>query len=106
MNLNDFLVLLGGVGAVAAISWIFEYFQLFQNTDPKAKQLIFFVACIIVGVGAQLIVQFVPAAMLATIAPYFATIATIFSYLFLGTKFHQATKVDQSVDVNSTNIKP
>jgi len=95
MTLNDFLVLLGGVGVVAAVSWVFEYFAWFQNTEPKKKQLIFFGTCVLIALAAYCIQAFVPAEMLKAIAPFFEIIAVIFSYLFLGEKFHTSTKVDK-----------
>lgn len=93
MTLNDFLVYLGGVGAVAAISWLFEYFGWFQNTEPKKKQLIFFGSCVVVALGAYCIKTYVPAEVLAQIAPFFQIVAVIFSYLFLGEFFHEKTKL-------------
>ena len=93
MSLSDFLVYLGGVGAIAAISWLFEYFGWFQNAEPQKKQLIFFVACVVVAIGAQLAIAFVPPQVLESAAPYFSTVAVIFAYLFLGEQFHQTTKV-------------
>jgi predicted tellurium resistance membrane protein TerC len=93
MTLRDFLVLLSGVGVVAAISWIVEYFQLFATAAPKTKQLIFFAICIVVGVGSQLIINFVSPAVIDSLSPYFGTIAIIFANLFLIDKFHQTTKL-------------
>ena len=95
MTLSDFLVLLGGVGVVAAVSWVFEYFAWFQNTEPKTKQLIFFITCVVIAIGAYCIKTFVPVEILNQIAPFFELIAAIFAYLFLGEKFHSTTKLDQ-----------
>jgi hypothetical protein len=93
MTLSDFLVWLGGVGVVGVISWIFEDWAWFQALVGKTKQLVFFVACAVVAVGAHLIVTYVSPAILASVAPYFAILAALFSYVFLGTDFHNKTRL-------------
>lgn len=93
MTLQEFLVWLSGVGAVALVSWLFERFKWFQNADPQKKQMIFFGVCAAVAVSAQCVNLYVPVEVLNQIAPYFATIASIFIYLFLGEQFHAATKL-------------
>ena len=95
MVLNDFLVYLGGVGAVVAISWLFEYFGWFQKTAAKQKQLIFFGVCSISALGAYSVKTYVPAEVIDQITPFFQIVAVIFSYVFLSDKFHAATKLDK-----------
>jgi hypothetical protein len=95
MSLNEFLVWLAGIGSVLAISWLFEYFKLFQNLEPQKKQLVFFVVCSIVAVGAQYVNANLSAKVIEQIAPYFKVIFAVFGYLFLGDKFHETTKLDK-----------
>jgi len=93
MSLSEVLVWLSGVGSIAAVSWVIEYFDLFKTMDAKVKQLVFFGICAVLGIAAQLINTFVPVAVLTAIAPYFATLFVIFANLFLGTAFHKVTKI-------------
>jgi drug/metabolite transporter (DMT)-like permease len=96
MTLSDFLVLLSGVGVIAAVSWVIEYFGWFQSLEAKKKQLFFFVICVVVALAAYCIKTFVPVDVLEQIAPFFELVAAIFAYLFLGEKFHASTKVDKT----------
>jgi uncharacterized membrane protein len=94
MDISQFLVYLAGVGAVFVISWLFEGWQGYQTlANPRTKQLIFFAACAVVAIGAQLVIVFVPPAVLTVIAPYFAIVAALFANIFLGTGFHNTTKL-------------
>jgi len=94
MELNQFLVYLSGAGAIAVISWLFEDLAWYQSLVGKVKQVVFFGACAVVAVGAQAIVTFVDPAVLAQIAPWFATISAIFAYVFFGSEFHNKTKLE------------
>jgi hypothetical protein len=94
MNINDFLVYLGGIGAVAVISWLFEDWAWFQALVGKGKQLVFFLACAVIALGSQAVVTFVDPAVIASIAPWFATVSVLFAYVFLGTEFHVKTKLE------------
>jgi hypothetical protein len=105
MLLKDFLTFLGGVGVVAAVSWVIEYFNLFAGMEAKKKQLFFFLICIVVALAAYSVTVFVPVATLEQIGPFFAIVATIFSYLFLGTNFHETTK-DKSAPTEVTVVPP
>lgn len=93
MSINEFLVYLTGVGVVAVISWLFEAWQWYQNLQGRTKQVVFFLACVIVAIAAQLVIVFVPAAVLAVLAPYFTIVAGLFAYVFLGTGFHNTTRL-------------
>lgn len=95
MTLNDFLVFLGGVGGVAAVSWVLEYFGLFQNLEAKQKQLVYFLLCVVVALSAYGIKTYVPVEILDQIEPFFEIVAVIFAYQFLGTKYHYATKLQK-----------
>lgn len=103
MLLKDFLTFLGGVGVVAAVSWVWDYFGWGATMDAKKKQMIFFGVCVVVALLAYCVTVFVPASTLDQIAPFFAVVATIFAYLFLGSNFHQVTK-DQSTPKNVTIV--
>jgi len=92
MTLNDFLTFAAGVGAVAIVSWLWEYFGWFANVEPKQKQLIFFGFCAVIALGTYAIKMFVPGEVLAMIEPFFVILASIFAYLFLGNSFHAVTK--------------
>ncbi len=93
MSINEFLVYLTGVGVVAVISWLFEGWGWFQGLQGRVKQVVFFLACAIVAIAAQLVIFFVPSAVLEAIAPYFTIIAGLFAYVFLGSGYHKATKL-------------
>lgn len=94
MELREFLVWFSGVGSVLAVSWLIEFFGLFESMKPKTKQMVFVVICVVVGVGAKLVLDFVPMETIELVAPYFAIVAAIFSYIFLGTEFHDKTKTE------------
>ena len=92
MELKDFLTLLSGVGAIAAISWLWEYFGWFPTLDEKKKKLVLFGFAVLVAIVAFAVKTFVPADILAQISPIFAIIAAIFVNLFAGEAFHKVTK--------------
>jgi hypothetical protein len=94
MGLSEFLVYLGGVGVVAVISWLFEDFVWFQALTGKIKQVVFFAACAVVAIAAQLSIVYIPADVITAVAPYFATLSAIFAYVFLGSDFHDKTKIE------------
>ena len=96
MSLNEVLVWLSGVGAVLAVSWIFEYFQFswFEQLESKNKQLVFLIVSAIVGVGAKLTLEFVPTETISMLAEYFGIVFAIFSYLFLSDQFHKETRIE------------
>jgi hypothetical protein len=92
MELVEFLTYLSGVGVVAALSFVFERVDWFQMLDPKYKEYVFFGACVVVALGAKAILVYVPADALEQFAPWFASVASIFSYLFIGKAFHKVDK--------------
>lgn len=94
MELSEFLVYLSGVGVIAVVSFLFEDWAWYQSLIGKTKQLVFFGACVVVALGAQAINTFVSPVILEQIAPWFATVAVIFAYVFLGSGFHQTTKLE------------
>jgi hypothetical protein len=92
MVLGDFLTFLGGVGAIVAISWLWEYFNWWPNMTPDRKKLVLFGFSALVAVVALVVKTYVPANVLEMIAPYFLMVSTIFGYLFTGAAFHKVTK--------------
>lgn len=92
MSLNDFLIYLAGVGAIAAISWLWEYFGWFADMEAKNKKLVLFGFSAVVALGAYAVQVYVPSAILDQIAPFFLIVSSIFVYLFVGDGFHKVTK--------------
>jgi hypothetical protein len=93
MDLREFLVFFSGVGVVAGVSWVFEYFKLLEKAEPKQKQLIFFAVCIGVALLSYCALTFVPAEVLDKITPFFQVVSAIFIYQFLGETYHKTTKL-------------
>jgi len=105
MLLKDFLTFVAGVGVVAAVSWVWEYFGWGADMEPKKKQMLMFLVCVVVALGAYSVNVFVPANILEQVAPFFAVVATVFSYFFLGAGFHSVTK-DKSAPTKVTIVEP
>jgi FtsH-binding integral membrane protein len=105
MLLKDFLTFVAGVGVVAAVSWVWEYFGWGADMEPKKKQMLLFLVCAVVALGAYCVTVFVPQSVLEQVAPFFAVIASVFSYLFLGSGFHAVTK-DKSAPTKVTIVEP
>ncbi len=101
MTINDFLVYLTGLGVVAVISWLFEGWNWYQNLIGRTKQVVFYLACVAVAIGAQLVIAFVPGAIIAMLSPYFAIAAGLFVYVFVGTGFHSTTKLSRTARVSA-----
>lgn len=94
MTLPEFLVWLsvGGGGAIAS-SWILERIPWFQSLEATAKQLVFFLSCVLLSISAFAIQSYAPQTLLDQLAPYFAIIASSFTVVFLGTAFHKSSKI-------------
>ena len=99
MSLNDFLVYLVGGGAIVVVSWLLEQFQWFKNLAAKSKQLVFFSCSLVVALAAYAVQTYVPALVLAQLAPYFTIIAATFVAIYLGSSFHANTKISTSAPV-------
>lgn len=93
LTLSNVLVYLSGVGVVAVVSWLFEEWAWYQSLIGRTKQLVFFGACLIIAFAAMAVNTYVDPAVLEQIAPWFATAAAIFVNVFLGTSFHNKTKL-------------
>ena len=94
MQFNEFLVYLSGVGVVAVISWLFEDWGWYQSLAGKAKQVVFFAACLVVAFGSQAIIVYVSPAIIESIAPWFGIASALFANVFLGTMFHKKTRLE------------
>jgi len=103
ITINTFLVWLGGGGCVIAASWILERWEKYKELASNTKMLIFFGLASALGIGSYLVGAYVPQETIAAIAPYFLIVASVFSYVFLGTAFHRVDKQDRTVEVELTD---
>jgi drug/metabolite transporter (DMT)-like permease len=88
----DFLTMLSGVGVVGAVSYVLERMPWFQKLSGDIKEYVFFAICAVISVAAYATITYVPADVLSQITPWFTVVATLFTYLFLGKKFHEVDK--------------
>ena len=86
MTLQQILSWLVGGGAgtvilflVAQIPSVQKWLGQFQ---PKVQTVLEFVAAGVLAIAAQVGLQYIPAALFATLAPYFATLVTLFGMFF------------------------
>jgi hypothetical protein len=94
LDVNSFLQwLIGGGGSIMAVSWILERTKWFQALNSDQKDYTIFGLSAVVGCGALAIVTYVPAYILAEIAPYFLILASIFTTVFIVKVFHSTDKV-------------
>jgi hypothetical protein len=89
MNINDFLVWLTGGGFMVAAAWILGQIPGYVALAASVKQWIFFAAAVLLGGGAYAVTQYVSAATLAAIAPYFAIAAIAFIAIFINKAYTQ-----------------
>jgi hypothetical protein len=94
MTIEQVLVWIAGGGCIVAASWLLERFPKYTALASNIKELIFFGVAIVLGGGAYAIGIYVPAEVLAQIAPYFAIVSMVFSYIFLGKGFHSVDKLE------------
>ena len=92
-NLIDFLtwIVYGGGGAIA-VSWILEKMPWYQEKQSDVKQNIYFGIVSGFTLIVYAILNYVPAEVLAMIAPWFGIIAVTFVNVYIGTGFHRASK--------------
>ena len=92
-NLIDFLtwIVYGGGGAIA-VSWILEKMPWYQEKPSGIKQNIYFGIVSGFTLIVYAILNYVPAEVLAMIAPWFGIIAVTFVNVYIGTGFHRASK--------------
>jgi hypothetical protein len=97
MALNDFLMwLVGSAGASAVASWVLERIPAYAKIAvAETKRWIFFGACVILSIGAYVVVTYVPASFLESLAPFFGLVAATFISVFTGSGFHKIDKIDK-----------
>jgi hypothetical protein len=106
MTLHDFLLWLANSGGGAVVvSWVLEQLSWYQNMVAKTKQLVFFGITLLVTVAGFAVVAYVPQVTLDAIAPYFGLVYATFVSIFLGTAFHNTTKIDKP-EVQTLVIPP
>lgn len=92
-DLSTFLQwLVGGPGAVMAVSWLLERMKWFQALTSEQKQYTVFGAAAAVGCGALAVVKFASPAFLDAVAPFFMVVSAIFVSLFVMKAFHSQDK--------------
>lgn len=88
----NFLITAGGAAIVA--SWILERFPAYKNMPSSdGKRWIYFGVCVFLALGSFAVITFVPAAVLAVIAPWFIVVAAIFVNVWVGESFHKNDKL-------------
>ena len=92
MNFTDFLVWLTSGGSIIAISWIFEQWAFFQAQTANAKRWMLYGASAALSLAAYSVTTYVPAAIVAQIAPIFAILSATFATIFLGQLYHTLAK--------------
>lgn len=93
MSLNDVLVwVVTGGGSIIAASWIAERWSWFQAQSSKAKEGMFFGLSVAFAVGAKAVMLYVPADVLALIAPWAELVLAIFMVQFIGKGYHLVDK--------------
>lgn len=92
MDITQLLVWLVGGGCIIAASWILERIPQYTALNSQLKMWIFFGVSATLGIVAYVIGAFVPVEVIQGMSPYFAIIASVFSYVFLGTAFHRVDK--------------
>jgi hypothetical protein len=95
MELKDFLVwLASGGGGIIAASWLLERWAWFQAKTAEIKELILWGSSAFLAVGSYALVNYLPEASLAMIAPYFYIVSGIFVTVVIGKLFHKVDKTE------------
>ena len=104
-NLIDFLtwIVYGGGGAIA-VSWILEKMPWYQEKPSGVKQNIYFGIVSVFTLIVYTILNYVPAEVLAMIAPWFGIIAVTFVNVYIGTGFHRVSKVTPEMTEDDAKI--
>lgn len=90
MELNEFLVwVVSGGGAVGIASFVLERIPQFQDLTSGGRRAVFLGVAILLAFAAYGIVQYVPADVMAAIAPWFAIAAGIAAPILVGQGAHQ-----------------
>ena len=97
MDINAFLLwVLNAGGAAAIVSFILERIPSYTDLTAEAKRWIFFGASFVVSIAAYAVLTYVPADVIAQIAPFFALLYATFIANFSGTVFHSVDKNGKS----------
>jgi hypothetical protein len=100
MTLHDFLLWLGNSGGGAVVvSWVLEQLPWYLGLVSKAKQYVFFGLTLFVTVVGFVVITYVPQVTLDAIAPFFGLVYGTFISVFLGTAFHNTTKITKPTEV-------
>lgn len=92
LSFNEFIMwVFAGGGSVVLSSWLLERWAWFQSKQPKVKENIFFVVSSVISVSAYLLITYAPEVIIA-LQPFFMIEAGVFSYVYLGKRFHAETK--------------
>lgn len=106
MELGMFLQwLLASGGSVSVVSWICERWDYFQKQTADVKEYIFTGLAAAISVGAYVVITYVPAAILALIAPYFLIVSGIFITVIVGKMFHKIDKAAANSVSTTTDTK-
>ena len=94
MSFAEFLVWLTSGGSIVAVSWLADKSAWFQSLSKEAKEYVIYGASVVLSLGAYAVNTYVPAEVMAQLAPIFAILATSFGSIFLGRIFHSLKKAD------------
>jgi uncharacterized membrane-anchored protein len=93
MDFNTaFLWVLNSGGAAIVASFILERVAAYQEQTADAKYNIFIGVSVVISLIAYSVLTYVPAEVLAQIAPFFAVIYGAVVAAVSGTAFHKLTK--------------
>jgi hypothetical protein len=95
MTITQFLVWVAGGGATIMASWVLERIAWYQGLASDLKRWIFFGVASVFGFAAYFIGAFVPVEVLNQIAPFFLILSSAFSYVFLGSAFHEVDRIPE-----------
>lgn len=91
-ELNQLLVWLMAGGSVVVVSWGAENWGWFHSLEAGKKRLAMWASAAALGSAALAVTLFVPAEVLAAVAPFIKVILANFSMVFLGEVYHKFAK--------------
>lgn len=89
ITLVQFLTWLTVGGCVIAASWIMDKVSWFQKLKANVKLWVQVGISSALGIGALLVLNYVPLETLELIQPYWSVLATVFAMVFLNQTFHK-----------------
>ena len=99
-NLPAFLIWIAmGGGASAIVSWLCERWPWYQAQPSDRKSLYMLLATAVLAILAKVLVDYLPADIIAAATPYIAILVSIVSVWATGQGFHMLQK-------HSTKIEP